>query len=321
MKRIIKACMGIATVFAACTSVSAQEGPKETFKDRADRFYKDLNAVRDMVYKTADGEELSMDLILPEKQILSEGTPVVMYIHGGGWHGGERYVLHPNVLKRYTDKGIAVACISYRLVKGERTVLQCIEDCKDAARFLVKNASKYKLDPKRFAATGHSAGAHLSLLAALSPNSVFGGDPSLKSYVPTFVCVAAYAPVTSFYDPAASSPTALTSDERTMARLLGGEPPEKQELAKKLSPMEYLMKNSPKVLLVHGDMDSLISVNGSRLMAQKGDKIGASVEFIEVKNADHSFKGNDLSPGSLFIDERRFDFIIDALINAVGNAR
>jgi len=76
---------------------------KTTAKGRADKIYKDCpNIVRDFQYKTVQGfedaEQLSMDLILPEKNLYKNGAPVVLYIHGGGWSGGERYVLE-NLLK------------------------------------------------------------------------------------------------------------------------------------------------------------------------------------------------------------------------------
>lgn len=304
----IVAALAVSVSFFNAAAI-ASEDSKPDWEKRADAYYKDLNAVRNLVYKTVDGEDLSMDLILPAQKMYRNGFPVVIYIHGGGWSGGVRYVLHPNTLKRYTDEGIAVAMISYRLVKEGRTVLECIEDCKDAARFLALNSQKYGLDPIRFAATGHSAGAHLSLLEALAPNEEFKGDPKLKGGKPVFRCVAAFAPAVSFWDEKASQQGAITSNEGTMARLLGGKPSEKLELAKKLSPMTYLKRNSPAVLIVHGSADPLLSVNGARLFYETGVKAGADVTYIEVENGDHTFKGENTNITGREMDDMRHEFM------------
>jgi len=49
-------------------------------------------------------------------------------------------------------------------------------DCKDAERFLIKNAEKYGLDTKRVGVWGGSAGGHLSLMTALGPAKNCPGD-------------------------------------------------------------------------------------------------------------------------------------------------
>ncbi len=308
----------ISSVAFAQDNVSAekQKDTRPEFMQRADKFYKDSNVIRNLVYKVADGEELSMDLILPENVLYEKGSPVVMYIHGGGWAGGARYVLHANTFKQYTSKGIAVACISYRLVKEGRGVLECITDCKDAARFLVKNAKTYNLDPSRFATTGHSAGAHLSLLTALAPNDAFVGDEALKKFKPNFVCVAAEAPAISFYDPQTYGNKSITKDMKLMRRLLCGDLSEKEELAKKLSPMDYLSKKSPAMLVVHGDQDPLLAVEGARLFVKKAEKLGANISYIEVANGNHSFdakEGEKVSPDKKFLGESRILFLTEHL--------
>src|SRR5215470_20444028 len=44
-------------------------------------------------------------------------TPLVLYIHGGGWQGGDKSGLSGAAIKRYLDAGISVAAINYRFVK------------------------------------------------------------------------------------------------------------------------------------------------------------------------------------------------------------
>ncbi|MEN8662481.1 MAG: alpha/beta hydrolase [Lentimonas sp.] len=297
-----------------------------TAKERADQAYEGhSNIVRDLQYKTAAGfddpEQLSMDLILPEKNFDDAGAPVVLFIHGGGWSGGERYVLDRTTFKSYTDAGIAVACISYRLAKDGYSALDCLIDCKDAARFLVKNAEKYGLDPNCFATRGHSAGGHLALSVALVPDeaALLRGDPSLKGFTPRFASVVAEAPLTTLLHPEqADRLGTITTKSQALKKILGGtssESPSPEDLMKNdtrsafiaalqseapieqvarvLSPEFWLEDSSPPILLVHGSADSLISVHGARYFKRLADERGAEVVYVEVKNGNHSFRSLD----------------------------
>ena len=88
-------------------------------------------------------------------------TPLVVFIHGGGFRKGtKRNVGVP--VGRYLSAGISVASIEYRLTKIGHYPMQH-HDCARAIQFLRHNAAKYNLDKTRFAATGGSAGAGLSL--------------------------------------------------------------------------------------------------------------------------------------------------------------
>src|SRR5438874_9823564 len=41
-------------------------------------------------------------------------TPLVLYIHGGGWRGGDKSGLSAAQIKQFRDAGISVAAINYR---------------------------------------------------------------------------------------------------------------------------------------------------------------------------------------------------------------
>ena len=327
----------------------------ETAKSRADRCYNGFsNIVRDLQYKTvadfADPEQLSMDLILPTSSRYPEGSPVVFFIHGGGWGAGERYVLNKDIFQKYTNHGIAVACISYRLAsKGGSSALDCLIDCKDAARFLAKNAGTYNLDTSRFATTGHSAGGHLSLCTALAPNNhpLLMGDPSLAGQSPVFVCVSVLAPLVTLYHPEeADSKGTLSMNPDKLEQLIGGtssEHPTKDaitsnavrehyissiqskapasEIAKTLSPEFWLTKISPPVQVIHGTEDSLISRRGARYFQRLSGERGAKVNTIEVENGLHNFRSKDSqkTPGytEQEIEQMNSDFLIKNLLEGL----
>ncbi len=95
-------------------------------------------------------------------------TPVVFYIHGGGWRGGDKKT-NP---KAFLDKGISVVGINYRYVqngvedKAEPPVKAPLGDAARALQFVRSKASEWNLDKTRIGATGGSAGACSSLWLA-----------------------------------------------------------------------------------------------------------------------------------------------------------
>src|SRR5207244_3627643 len=99
-------------------------------------------------------------------------TPLVLYIHGGGWQNGDKSGLDGAAIKRYLDAGISVAAINYRFVKQavaakvEPPVRAPLEDAARALQFVRSKASEWNLDKKRIGATGGSAGGCSSLWLA-----------------------------------------------------------------------------------------------------------------------------------------------------------
>jgi acetyl esterase/lipase len=95
-------------------------------------------------------------------------TPVVLYIHGGGWQGGDKKT-NP---KAFLDKGISVVAINYRYVRNgvedkvEPPVKASLGDAARALQFVRSKAAEWNLDKTRIGATGGSAGACTSLWLA-----------------------------------------------------------------------------------------------------------------------------------------------------------
>lgn len=97
--------------------------------------------------------------------------PVVIYIHGGGWHSGDKAEVH-NKPRALTDRGFVLASINYRLwtppwsksFPGTVTLKDEARDVAKAIRWVHNHAREYGGDPAALIVMGHSAGAHLSAL-------------------------------------------------------------------------------------------------------------------------------------------------------------
>jgi acetyl esterase/lipase len=282
-------------------------------KDKA--FIANLRIEKDIIYKTVEGEELDLWLFLPKK--VSNGpVPVMLYTHGGGWGGGDKFkVLQPvfrDTLTQLLDAGVACASIEYRLTrKGVSTAIDSVEDCKDAARFLMVNAETYHLDPERIGVWGGSAGGHLALMTGLADNAAFEGDENLAEYDPQFLCIASYYPATTFLEPELLKGSNFERPQR-MIPMIGGLAADYPDRAALLSPTKHLRADSPPILLLHGDQDSVLPVALSEHFSALAEEIGADVEFVVVKEGEHSFRG-DTTPSMAEINQHVANFILSHL--------
>ena len=128
-----------------------------------------------------DPNLLSLDVYRP----LGAGPfPVVVFVHGGGWHTGDK---GPSVHAKadwLTAQGILLVSVNYRLsptpvldpAPGRLTFPTHAQDVGRALAFVRANVATLGGDPGRIALMGHSAGAHLAALVGSDPR--YGGAPA-----------------------------------------------------------------------------------------------------------------------------------------------
>ncbi len=103
-------------------------------------------------------------------------TPLLVFIHGGGFRGGDKRKFSGDLIENMNREGISVASINYRLTEGglfdggKNMYPAPMHDGARAIQFLRYNASKYNLDKTRFAATGGSAGGCMLMWLGFHPD-------------------------------------------------------------------------------------------------------------------------------------------------------
>uniref|UniRef100_UPI003217DD73 alpha/beta hydrolase n=1 Tax=uncultured Draconibacterium sp. TaxID=1573823 RepID=UPI003217DD73 len=149
--------------------------------------------------KYGSHERNTFDIWLADSK---EPTPLVIYIHGGGFIGGDKSRYYDSEdWVRFLEAGVSVASINYRFMnEAPYGILASMNDSKRCIQYIRHNAEKYNIDKNRIATSGGSAGAGTSLWLAFSGEMAdeTSKDPVLREST-QIACAGAFA-TQSTYD-------------------------------------------------------------------------------------------------------------------------
>jgi acetyl esterase/lipase len=190
--------------------------------------------------------------------------------------------------------GFVVASVEYRL-SSEAPHPAAFVDVQDAIRWLRANAKKYDIDKSRTVVWGGSAGGHLSALVGTAcgdlvnePSAAHGLEPHNAD---ESACVQGVAIWYGIFDfgPIVSN---LPSDERVVSQYIGCNGDVCAEVdVRAASPTTYIDPADPPFLLIHGENDSVVSTEQSRIMESRLQSAGVGAELLVIAGVDHSFIG------------------------------
>lgn len=196
-----------------------------------------------------------IDLVVPD----GPGPhPLVVWVHGGGWHFGSRTYPVP-YLQMLAARGFAGASVDYPLAPGARYPA-APRAVNDALRHLVAVAAQHRIDPDRIVLAGDSAGAQVAAeLAALITNPAYAATTTLTPAVRAGQLRGALL-FCGIYDP-----PALTDADRmfeavlgsAMWSLTGARDWESSAACRLMTVHEHLTADFPPTLLAAGSHDPL----------------------------------------------------------------
>jgi len=235
----------------------------------------------DVVFGKGGDVELSLDI--SRLKNLKRPAPCIVFIHGGGWRGGNRKVHVPQILD-FAKRGYVTATIQYRLVPSARFPAQ-IEDVKCAIRYLRASADKYQLDPDRIGAVGFSAGAHLVMMLGVMDKQDglegTGGHPEQSSKVQAVV---------AFFGPTDLGASDIPAVSGGMVNdFLDSTKEENPEVRKTASPITYVDKDDAPLLIYQGTKDPLVPHTQAYLMADAMTKTGMPGRIELLPGAGHGW--------------------------------
>ena len=258
-------------------------------------------SIRNVEYAVADRQQLLLDVYQPAD---AQKSPLIVWVHGGAWRAGSK----SNVpIERLVDHGFAIASVDYRLSPVATFPAQ-VHDIKAAIRYLRANAGTYKVDPEQLIIAGSSAGGHLAALAGVT-NGVAALEGSIGEHLSESSEIQG---IISFFGASnlrtilsQSTPHGLSVRVPALKLLLGGQPADRQDLAKLASPVEHVDGADPPLLLIHGDQDPQMPINQAHELHGKYRHLKLPVAFEVVHGGAHGGKG--------FFDDEMLDRVADYL--------
>ena len=133
-------------------------------------------------------ERNKLDLLIPNSKYK---TPLVIYLHGGGYRGGKKENSYKRknleLISKILNQNIAYATINYSFLNNNDGLLSSLEDSKKALQFLKFNSKKYNIDKEKIIIWGVSSGANSALWLGLSDDMAEIGSNDLVSAESTIV--------------------------------------------------------------------------------------------------------------------------------------
>jgi len=283
MRRLLAAALLV--VFCGCLASQAQLTDLEKATILLGQHFR---AEPNIVYKTNSNYEAKLDVYSPENG--DAPVPVVMMIHGGGWIAGtkEQGVLY---ILPFLQMGFAVVNVEYRM--GPVALAPAaVEDCLCALHWIGRNAKKYHFDLSKVVVTGGSAGGHLALTTAMIPASAGFENECLAEddegwtgkFIDTRPQVAA---VVNWFGITDVNDMLEGPNKHGYAVSWLGSLPNREDLAKKVSPLTYVRPGLPPILTIHGDSDKLVPYSHGVRLHQALTKAGVKNQLFTIPGGGH----------------------------------
>jgi len=222
----------------------------------------------DQVYAEPDGVPLRFDLFRKQN---TETLPLVICIHGGGWISGSKEDVR-EVALLLASSGYAVACPNYRLAPLH-PFPAAVDDIRAFVKTAKANASEWNIDPNRIAAFGHSAGGHLACMAGLS------SEDKVDAVITT----------SGITDLTAPREQHFAISWSFLEEFMGVPYEGNEQRYKDASPIYHVKRRVPPFLIIHGEMDDIVPVSQSEVLAAKLTENGGRHIFHRLPNELHSY--------------------------------
>lgn len=238
-------------------------------------------------YLTTSTDRLQLDVYRPTSKpgILS---PIVIYIHGGGWTALDRKAQARN-LRWFADQGFLAFSPDYTLATKQLPTWNIAgPQVACALTWIAENAHRYGGDTSRIYVYGESAGGALALAASYAITSGTS-EFTCNRKAPTIRAVAANVPavdVTSFY----KNDDAMLGDfsQSIVKQYLGGSPEDYPERVRFVAPSTYITPQAPPTLLFLSSNDHLVPIEGAEQFIVQAEQAGIDVRAIRFPYGDHS---------------------------------
>jgi acetyl esterase/lipase len=287
-RRLLTAAIAGGLFAAAGHSVLAQLSPTGDWATHAQNEYQ---VVPNVTYLTANGYEAKLDVY--RRRDVQVAQPTLVFYHGGGWIGGTKEGSFMSVMP-WLELGWNVVNVEYRMARVSLAPA-AVEDAQCALRFVVSHARDYNVDVNRIVVSGESAGGHLALAAGMIPASAGftslcagGGFTASDSAVPRVAAIINWYGITDVNDMLGGA------NARAYAVQWVGSAPNRDAVAKSVSPLTYVRADLPPILSIQGDADPIVPFSQNVRLNDALKKAGAKSELLAIPGGGHgNFKPDE----------------------------
>ena len=242
--------------------------------------YPSFSGTRTVSYCREGGRPQPVTLFAPRHR--HDPVPVVVQVHGGGWHRGSRLrsLRQSATARRLVDEGLVVASVGYRLAPAHPWPDQIV-DVECAVRFLHADARRLGIDADRIGAWGSSAGGQLvSLLATAHGGPGWGAGPYRGASE-------RLAAVVDEFGPSDLTQPQWPPYTRALIRRVFGHVPGPSPVLASASPVTYVAAGDPPFLILQGTADRIVPAAQSEELARRLTAAHDAVRLVLVHGGAH----------------------------------
>jgi acetyl esterase/lipase len=225
-----------------------------------------------MLYQAADGSELPLLVFEPGEG--AQPRAGIVLFHGGALRTGSADGLAPHC-RKLASRGVFAVSAGYRLLgQGAASIDDCIADVRRAVEQFVRLAAVRGLEASSLASGGSSAGAHLTLVAAM-----VAPDRPAPASEPGVAAVVALNP--AGLDLRSFEPELQRHLERQVGIAAGR--------LTEYSLIEFVRPGNPAMLIHHGTCDDVEPIDCVRRFRDAMVRSGNACTLLEYEHAKHGF--------------------------------
>ena len=263
------------TAFALAPTLSHAQSTDSFAK--ALHIYGSYRVVPNITYLTANNWEAKLDVY--QARDATTPNPTLVYFHGGGWTAGSKESSSLTFLP-FLSMGWNVVNVEYRLAKISLAPA-AVQDSLCALRWVYRNGKEYNVDTNRLVLMGNSAGGHLALTTGMSPaseslDSLCPGNEELK-----------VAAIINWYGITDVNELLTGPNVRNYAITWLGGMSNREEIAKRVSPLTYVRAGLPPIISIQGDADPIVPYSQNVRLHQALDKAGIRNELVTIPGGKH----------------------------------
>jgi acetyl esterase/lipase len=259
---------------AAAQTGFAQLSPTADWATHALNQYQ---VVPNVTYLVASNYEAKLDVY--RRRDASGPQPTLIFFHGGGWIQGSKEQSLMSLIPWF-EMGWDVVNVEYRLGRVALAPA-AVEDGLCALRFVATRAKDYDIDPSRLVVSGESAGGHLALTTGMIPESA-GLDRQCPGVpLPKAAAIIDWYGITDVVD------LLDGANRKPYAVAWLSSLPNREDVARRVSPLTYVRAGLPPILAIQGDADPTVPYQHSVRLTKALSEAGVPNQLVTVPGGKH----------------------------------